>query len=109
MVEYTSQNLSAIFQSLADPTRRDIVQQVCQHQRTISELASKYQMSFAGVAKHIAVLEKSHIVTKHKKGKEQIIDVNPQSFSLAIQHLNQYTAILSQRYHKLEQLLQEDI
>ena len=107
MVEYTHQ-LDTIFKSLADPTRRDILRRVCERQQTISEIAEHYQMTFAGVAKHLTVLEKAELIAKKKQGKEQIITANADTFNLATQALEKYRQILLKRYNRLEKLLQEN-
>ena len=105
MVEYSYQ-LDTIFKSLADPTRRDILRRVCQQQQTISEIAEHYQMTFAGVAKHLTVLEKAELITKTKQGKEQIITAKADTFNLASEALEKYRQILLKRYNRLEKLLE---
>ena len=50
--------LDTIFRSFADSTRRDILKRVCKSDLTITEIARPYGMSFAAIAKHVAVLEK---------------------------------------------------
>ncbi|RAF60523.1 ArsR family transcriptional regulator, partial [Burkholderia multivorans] len=61
----------AIFQALADRTRRDIVRRVAVEGLSVSELASSYDMSFAAVQKHVAVLERAGLVTKERVGRSQ--------------------------------------
>ncbi len=41
-------------------------------EHSVSELAVKYEMSFAAVQKHVAVLEKSGLLTKRRSGREQL-------------------------------------
>ena len=62
----------ALFQALADRTRRDIVRRVAGEGLSVSDLAADYDMSFAAVQKHVAVLERAGLVTKRRVGRAQI-------------------------------------
>ena len=104
MVE-SATTLDTIFRSFADSTRRDILKRVCKSDLTITEIARPYGMSFAAIAKHVAVLEKSRLISKHRRGKEQVISANPGTMTLAAAHLQGYERAWKQRYDKLESLL----
>jgi DNA-binding transcriptional ArsR family regulator len=62
-----------LFHALADSTRRDIVRLVLQDEHSVSDLARRYPMSFAAVQKHVAVLERADLITKHQRGRERIV------------------------------------
>jgi DNA-binding transcriptional ArsR family regulator len=62
-----------LFHALADATRRDIVRLVLNREHSVSDLARRYPMSFAAVQKHVAVLERAHLITKHQRGRERIV------------------------------------
>src|SRR3954469_2641547 len=62
-----------LFHALADATRRDIVTQTLDRDRSVSELARLYPMSFAAVQKHVAVLADAGLVSKHRHGREQLV------------------------------------
>ena len=62
-----------MFHALADATRRDIVRRVMSEEYSVSALARSYPMSFAAVQKHVAVLERAHLVTKRRHGREQMV------------------------------------
>ncbi|MCD2143683.1 metalloregulator ArsR/SmtB family transcription factor [Gordonia paraffinivorans] len=62
----------ALFHALADRTRRDIMRRVLAGEHSVSALAAKYDMSFAAVQKHVAVLEKAGLLTKRRQGREQL-------------------------------------
>jgi DNA-binding transcriptional ArsR family regulator len=69
----TEENTDLLFHALADATRRDIVRLVLQGEHSVSDLARHYPMSFAAVQKHVAVLERAALVTKHPRGRERIV------------------------------------
>lgn len=107
MVE-RSINLNLIFGSLADATRRDILRRVSAKGHTISDLAQPYAMSLAAIAKHISILEKAGLVTKHRIGKEKIVNAVPEVIEVAAQHLSEYEKVWSVRFDALEKLLEEE-
>lgn len=62
-----------LFQALSDATRRDIVAIVMHGEQSVSDLARRYPMSFAAIQKHVAVLERANLVTKQRRGREQLV------------------------------------
>lgn len=70
------QRTDQLFHALADSTRRDIVRRTMHGDHSVSALAGYYPMSFAAVQKHVAVLERAELVTKHRRGREQIVRCN---------------------------------
>ena len=66
-------SLDRIFHALADSTRRDIVALAVEGGYSVSALAKRYPMSFAAVQKHVAVLEGAGLVTKERRGREQLV------------------------------------
>ncbi|KKF01704.1 ArsR family transcriptional regulator [Mycolicibacterium obuense] len=62
----------ALFHALADRTRRDIVRRVLAGEHSVSTLAAHYDMSFAAVQKHVAVLDRAGLITKRRHGREQL-------------------------------------
>ena len=62
----------AWFHALSDRTRRDILRRVLAGEHSVSRLAASYDMSFAAVQKHVAVLEKAGLLTKRRQGREAL-------------------------------------
>ena len=72
----TRDETDRLFHALADGTRRDIVERVIEREQSVSALAESYAVSFAAVQKHVAVLERAALVTKTRRGREQIVHSN---------------------------------
>ena len=62
----------AWFHALSDRTRRDILRRVLSGEHSVSTLARSYDMSFAAVQKHVAVLERAGLLTKRRQGREAL-------------------------------------
>ncbi|QLQ11098.1 MAG: winged helix-turn-helix transcriptional regulator [Nocardioidaceae bacterium] len=97
-----------IFRALADATRRDIVRRTLSAEASVSVLARDYDMSFAAVQKHVAMLEGAGLVTKHPRGRERIVRGNPEAIRRAQQLLNTYEQIWRGRIDRLDALLEEN-
>lgn len=106
MVE-SATTLDLLFRSFADATRRDILKRVCKADLTITEIARPYAISFAAIAKHVAVLERGGLVSKCRRGKEQVISVNPATMTMVTTHLQRYERVWKARYDRLESLLND--
>ena len=97
-----------IFRALADATRRDIVRRTLAGEASVSELAAAYDMSWAAVQKHVAVLEGAELVTKEARGRERIVRGNPTQIQRAQALLDSYEQIWRARIDRLDALLAED-
>src|SRR3954467_15752064 len=62
-----------LFHALADATRRDIVTQTLDRDRSVTELAGLYPMSFAAEQKHVAVLADAGPASQQRRGREQMV------------------------------------
>ena len=71
--ELTEDEVDELFRALADPTRRDILRRCVTGEPSVSQLAQAYPMSFAAVQKHVAVMERAGLVTKQRRGREQLV------------------------------------
>ena len=96
-----------LFQAFADSTRRDIVRRVTVGEHSVSGLAALYAMSFAAVQKHVAVLERASLVTKERRGREQIVRGNHEGLQTARRLLDEYEHIWRQRAARMAEILDE--
>jgi DNA-binding transcriptional ArsR family regulator len=97
--------LDRLFQALADATRRDIMRRVAVDEYSVSGLAALYAMSFAAVQKHVAVLERASLVSKEKRGREQIVRGNQEGLQKARRLLDEFEAIWRQRAERIADIL----
>jgi DNA-binding transcriptional ArsR family regulator len=105
--ELSEDEVDRLFQALADATRRDIVARVLIAEYSVSGLAEQYDMSFAAVQKHVAVLERARLVTKHRRGREQMVRGQVDGVQRARRLLDDYEGIWRQRVDRMEDILAE--
>ncbi len=101
----SDREVDRIFRALSDATRRDIVRRTLGGEASVSELAGAYDMSFAAVQKHVAVLEGAGLVTKHPHGRERMVRGNLQAILRAQALLERYEQIWRSRIDRLDELL----
>jgi DNA-binding transcriptional ArsR family regulator len=101
----TDDEVDQVFRALADATRRDIVRRVLAGEASVSQLAAAYDMSFAAVQKHVAVLEGAELVTKHPRGRERIVRGNPERLARARDLLVQLEALWKARFNQIDAVL----
>jgi DNA-binding transcriptional ArsR family regulator len=106
MVESNYQ-LDLLFTALSDSTRRSILARVATVEMSIGEIAEHYKLTFAAISKHIKVLEKAHLVTKRRRGKEQVVIIVPETVDIAREHIERYATMWGDRFDRLELLLNE--
>jgi DNA-binding transcriptional ArsR family regulator len=96
-----------LFHALADSTRRDILRRCIEGEPSVSRLARTYPMSFAAVQKHVAVLERAGLVTKERRGREQLVRTDGGAVIRARQVLDELEATWRGRVGRMSELLGE--
>jgi DNA-binding transcriptional ArsR family regulator len=97
-----------LFHALSDATRRDIVSTVLGEEHSVSSLARRYPMSFAAVQKHVALLEEVGLVSKHKRGREQLVRGEVDQIRRAQAALDQMEQVWRDRVARMDEILAED-
>jgi len=97
--------LNELFRALADGTRRDILARSLTATPSVSELAVRYDMSFAAVQKHVAVLERAGLIEKRANGREQLVSTNHARLKRAGELLEHFESIWRQRMAQLDDVL----
>jgi len=97
----------AVFHALGNRTRRDILRRVLSDEFSVSTLAAEYDMSFAAVQKHVAVLERSGLVVKRRDGREQRARGDVDTIRSVVAMLAELEVIWRGRVARVDQVLLE--
>ena len=95
----------ALFHALADRTRRDILRRVLAGEHSVSTLARGYDMSFAAVQKHVAVLERAGLVSKRRSGREALASGEVEALRSVASMLSELEAVWRGRIGRIDDLL----
>lgn len=105
--ELSEAEVDRVFHALATSTRRDILRRTIEREQSVSTLASEYEMSFAAVQKHVAVLEAANLIVKRAEGRERLVRANPEMIARARALLARYEELWRSRIARLDDLLAE--
>ena len=106
--ETREERADAMFRALADRTRRDILRRVLAGEHSVTALAASYDMSFAAVQKHVAVLERAGLVTKRRSGREQLASGDVEAVRSVTSMLAELEDIWRGRIDRIDAYLQGD-
>jgi len=98
-------SLDLMFQALADPTRRMMVDRLSRGPASVSELAKPFDMSLPAVVQHLQVLEQSGLVRTEKVGRVRTCTIDPGAMSLAEKWINDRRLQWEKRLDRLGEFL----
>lgn len=107
MVKYEQDTLNATFSALSDPTRRAILARLAQGEAQVTELAEPFGMSLPAVSKHLKVLEKANLITRHKDGRIHRFTVNQSPIDSAKSWIETYQQFWEQQLDSLAVFLEK--
>jgi DNA-binding transcriptional ArsR family regulator len=96
-----------LFFALSDATRRDIVTQTLDRERSVSELGRLYPISLTAVQKHVEVLADAGLVSKHRHGREQLVRGEVSQLRRAHELLDELEALWRARLERFQDVLNE--
>lgn len=108
MTDTIDERADAMFHALSDRTRRDILRRVLVGEQSVTHLAAKYDMSFAAVQKHVAVLESAGLLTKRRRGREQLASGDVEAIRSVASMLDELEEIWRGRVARIDALLTEE-
>lgn len=108
MVELQAPQLDSVFHALGDATRRQMLRDLAEGERTVGQLAEPFSMSLAAASKHIKALENAGLIRREVRGRTHLCRLEPGPLESAHEWLNYYERFWNIRLDRLEQLLLEE-
>src|SRR5258708_1512437 len=96
-----STKLDLMFQALADPARRGMVERLSRGPASVSDLAQPLDMSLSAVVQHLQVLETSGLVRSEKIGRVRTCTIEPDALQLAEKWINERRTLWQRRFDRL--------
>ena len=100
--------VDAWFHALSDRTRRDILRRVLAGEQSVTQLAQRYEMSFAAVQKHVAVLERAGLLVKRRLGRQALASGDVAVLREVNALLGELEAVWRGRVARIDDLLAAD-
>lgn len=118
MVEHTAPTLTArgtddaaldrVFRALADPTRRAMLGQLAERERSVGELAAPLAMSLAAASKHVKVLEDAGLLQREVRGRVHVCRLDARPMHGGAEWLRHYERFWNARLDRLAALLEAE-
>ena len=108
MVELQTPQLDAVFHALGDATRRRMLRELAEGERSVGELAEPFDMSLAAASKHIKVLENAGLIRREVRGRTHVCHLDPGPLASAFAWLGFYERFWGDRLDILEHLLRQE-
>jgi DNA-binding transcriptional ArsR family regulator len=102
-----SGRLDEAFSAIADATRRGILETLAQDDASISDLATRFDMTLTGMKKHVQVLEDAGLVITEKVGRVRTCRLAPHRLDAETAWIEQYRRMVEQRFDRLAAFLAE--
>ncbi|HEY2107101.1 MAG TPA: metalloregulator ArsR/SmtB family transcription factor [Candidatus Binataceae bacterium] len=102
-----SDNLSATFAALADPTRRAILARLASGQTSVTELGEPFDMSLPAISKHLKVLQRAGLIARSRQAQWRPCRLAPGPLKEAAGWLEEYRRFWEQSFDRLEEYLRQ--
>ncbi|MBZ0303111.1 MAG: metalloregulator ArsR/SmtB family transcription factor [Anaerolineae bacterium] len=99
--------MMTIFEALADPTRRRILDLLREQPRLVGELVDLLETSQPGISKHLRVLRDAGLVSVRKDGQRRWYELRPEALAEVDGWLQPYRHLWEARFDRLENLLDQ--
>ncbi len=96
-----------VFQAIADPTRRDIINLIAQKSLNLNAIAENFDMSRPAISQHIKILTECGLVTINQRGRERFCEVQPQKLMEVADWLAPFREMWESKFDQLDHLLEE--
>jgi DNA-binding transcriptional ArsR family regulator len=98
-----------VFAAIAQPTRRGILEMLANGgQLTVADIASRFRVSAPAISQHLKILREARLVRMHKHRQQRIYQINPETVHQVEDWAKQVEALWTERFERLETLLEED-
>ncbi len=107
VVKCSQPGLDASFAALSDATRRGVLEQLGRSDASITDLAEKFQMTLAGMMKHVGVLEQAGLVSTEKVGRVRTCKLGTHRLEEEAAWLERHRHLWDSRFDELEKVVEE--
>ena len=107
MVQYSRARLDASFAALSDATRRGVLEQLGRSDASITDLADKFQMTLAGMMKHVRILEEAELVITEKVGRVRTCKLGAHRLEEETAWLERHRQLWDSRFDELDKVVEQ--
>jgi DNA-binding transcriptional ArsR family regulator len=95
-------NLDSVLIAIADPTRRAILDRLARGSARVTDIAEPFEMSLAGVSKHLQMLERAGLVRRERRGREHTLTLDARPLRQVARWTSRYERFWEERLDRME-------
>lgn len=96
-----------VFQGLADPTRREILNMIAHKALNVNSVAQNFDVSRTAIYKHLKILSECGLVVVQQQGRERFCEAQLEKLDEVSDWVEQYRKIWAQRFDSLDEYLKK--
>lgn len=94
-----------VFQAIADPIRRDIIELLAEETLSVNSIAAKFEISRPAISKHLKILKECEIIDYKKEGRERFCFIKPKNLIPAFMWIEKYQELWEDKLDSFENYL----
>lgn len=94
-----------VFQAIADPIRRDIIELLAEETLSVNSIAEKFEISRPAISKHLKILKECEIIDYKKEGRERFCFIQPKNLIPAFMWIEQYRELWEDKLDSFDRYL----
>lgn len=94
-----------VFQAIADPTRREIINMLAKEQMNLNAVADRFEISRPAISKHIRILRECGLVAIQQKGRERFCRADLEKLKEVAEWTAMFRSFWTQKLHSLDDFL----
>ncbi len=97
-----------VFQAIADPTRREIINMIARHSLNLNSIAEKFEVSRPAISQHIKILAECGLIVIKQKGRERYCEAKLEGLNEVHEWTEQYRVFWTKKLHALKMFLEQE-
>ena len=97
-----------VFQAIADPTRREIIDLIARNPQNLNAIAGKFDMTRQAVSLHIKILTECGLINIRQQGRERYCEAKLEKLNEVHQWTEQYSQFWTHKLHALKNFLEQE-
>ncbi len=94
-----------VFQAIADPVRRDIIEMLSEAPLTVNQVAEKFEVSRPAISRHLKILSECDLIQIEQTGRERLCQIQPKNLIPAFLWIEKYKILWENRLDSFEEYL----
>jgi DNA-binding transcriptional ArsR family regulator len=96
-----------VFQAIADPTRRDIINLIANQPLNLNAIADNFDMSRPAISQHIKILAECGLIMMKQQGRQRYCEIQPQQLAEIADWVEPFRKLWEERFSKMDELLNQ--